>query len=204
MRKILSLLLVLCLLLSMTAVAEESGTSNRLSVGHFTFELPIDYVVDFVEEISSGMCGAFCASNTEQLFFYTIDYNAAGFSDDDFYLGAELTNAIIGLGFIGVDDVDQALAMLDYFDPTINRDALPNGGMLTIYPISESYNMFSHYYQGQNQGFIIFMGFDPNNAEAALGTALTIAASFELDGVSPEQMAADAAAAFNPGPAQAE
>ena len=192
MRKRLSLLLVLCMLFCMTAVAEESGNASRIRVGHFTFIEPEGTSLIDHTELAAGLERRVFSSASGEFMIFTIDYATTMLSLDMFDNNPDLCNLTYGLMLMGAD-IESTYAFFTSSLIDTHTDGMPNGGNLLAMELNNQCTVFSHYYRGH--GFITVALYDAAKHDDACAAAKSMATSFRLDGVSTEQMLADAEAA---------
>lgn len=194
MRKFLSLLLVLCMLLGTTVAAEASETRERIRVGDFTFEQPIGYSLIDYAELAAGLSRSVFNGTSGNFMIFSIDYLTTKMSIDMFDGGPITANLVYGLLLMGAD-TDAAFNYFVTAKKTTHAAVMPNGGDLLAWELNDQSTLFSHYYR--DHGFITVALYDSEKHDDAYAEAMSIATSFRLDGVTPEQMLADAEAAAN-------
>lgn len=191
MKKLFAMLLALCLMCGVVSAGAEDAliTAQNVKIGNMTFEIPAEVTVEDHGELT--IATATC--DNYNLYIYAIDWSIASF---DLYATDydEQINNFIWLNAMFFGDVQSAVDIL-------NASACKRGdvnlldGQDAVYLGSDGLGLLTHYYR--EAGFLIVVEGTNKYATGtrAMETAIEIARSFRVDGVSEEQMAADAEAA---------
>lgn len=191
MKKLFAMLLALCLMCGAVSAGAEDApiTVQNVKVGNMTFEIPAEVAVEDHGELT--IATATC--DNYNLYIYAIDWSIASF---DLYATDydEQINNFIWLNAMFFGDAQMAVDIL-------NASACKRGdvnlldGQDAVYFGADGLGLLTHYYR--DAGFLIVVEGTNKYATGtrAMETAIDIARSFRIDGVTEEQMAADAEAA---------
>lgn len=189
MKKLVSLLLALCMMCSaMVAVAEENAVTEgkqEVHLSNATFLLDSDLVTTLSEDI--GFQGE---NERYWIVLYCLDWANMGI--DITLSGDEQYDNLFYCSY-GLFNADATVTRL-VADTSLRMDcAMLNGDEVMLSTLADGMVLLSHYYRGT--GFIIILNGKEGYAQEELTeVAFEIARSFRLDGVSEEDMIADARA----------
>lgn len=187
MKKLFAMLLALCLMCGAVSAFAEAAETQEAKIGNVTFQIPAELVLTTSEELD-GMSIAGYSCDNYTMMITTIDWNAVSLPFD-FTDGDEQADNFFWFYYLTFQSEDDAFSVLNtssrhHFDMLHGKDI--------VYKGVEGLGLATHVYR--NTGFMILtMGAN----EYATGThcieiTTAVAASFRLDGVSEEEMIADA------------
>lgn len=173
------------------ALAPEAEMAGRIKVGNFSFEMPEGMVEqESVRQSKNGFEIAACVADDYQFVLVSVDYKELGLPVNAVADDYQLTHMYWAMQLFRGMSEEQAYEVLQ------NAYDLPmakNGETLLMSYTADGMGVYTHYYWGE--GFVIFVITAADAAQAALVAGEQMAQSFLLDGVTEEQMAADAEAA---------
>lgn len=200
MKKLFSLILVLCLLCSATTVLCETPT-QEIKVGKVTFQIPAG--------LSGGMYASMDVMEAHDYYDYNAGYGItmATFELSFFETDQSLAQAI-STKRIGDDNscaLYWALQLYGGWDASRANDivknaaklsGMPDGGKLLLNAKTKGFAATAHAYRGIGFSIFPYALEGSSISQSQLETiAQNIAMTFRLEGVTEEEMAADAAAA---------
>lgn len=196
MKKLFAMLLALCLMCGAVSAFAEAAETQEAKIGNVTFQIPAELTA---QELSSSDALYFQqfvgADYAVQMMVF--DYEKADVSLQVLKGADDQINNLfwcyrIFSTLIGEDEDETALFLCN--NASYLEGTMPDGQAL-VYFGTDTLSLAAHYYR--NMGCMVMVLAQDENMDGARchEIALSIAGSFRIDGVTEEQMAADAEAA---------